>query len=130
MLAGEQAKVALHYQTHPSVIEKYERRLEEIKAAKKTVEAKEKRLKKIEADIAAIRGPWYSKVSQLVNDISESFSASFQKIGCAGEIKLGEHEDYDKWSIDILVKFRYLFPVFFCVVCCGCCYEVFLLWTK
>ncbi|KAG0322108.1 Structural maintenance of chromosomes protein 5, partial [Linnemannia gamsii] len=106
MLSGEQAKVALHYQTHPSVIEKYERRLEEIKAAKKTVESKEKRLKKIEGDIATIRGPWYTKISQLVSDISESFSASFQKIGCAGEIKLGEHEDYDKWSIDILVKFR------------------------
>lgn len=106
MLAGEQAKVALHYQTHPSVIEKYERRLEEIKVARATVESKEKRLKKIEGDIATIRGPWYTKISQLVSDISESFSTSFAKIGCAGEIKLGEHEDYDKWSIDILVKFR------------------------
>lgn len=27
-------------------------------------------------------------------------------IGCAGEIKISEHEDYDKWAIDILVKFR------------------------
>ncbi|KAH7032081.1 hypothetical protein BKA57DRAFT_497617 [Linnemannia elongata] len=106
MLAGEQAKVALHYQTHPSVIEKYERRLEEIRVARATVESKEKRLKKIEGDIATIRGPWYTKISQLVSDISESFSTSFAKIGCAGEIKLGEHEDYDKWSIDILVKFR------------------------
>jgi chromosome segregation ATPase len=124
MLSGEQAKVALHYQTHPSVIEKYERRLEEIKAAKKTVESKEKRLKKIEGDIATIRGPWYTKISQLVSDISESFSASFQKIGCAGEIKLGEHEDYDKWSIDILVKFRYLILFSLFVRHVLCFYEV------
>ena len=27
-------------------------------------------------------------------------------IGCAGEIRISEHEDYDKWAIDILVKFR------------------------
>ena len=26
--------------------------------------------------------------------------------GCAGEIRISEHEDYDKWAIDILVKFR------------------------
>ena len=105
-MAGESAKAALHYTPNQMAIDKYEQRLEEIKAAKKTVEGKEKRLKKIEADIATIRGPWYTKMTQLVSDISESFSASFQKIGCAGEIKLGEHEDYDKWSIDILVKFR------------------------
>lgn len=27
-------------------------------------------------------------------------------IGCAGEIRIHEDEDYDKWAIDILVKFR------------------------
>ena len=27
-------------------------------------------------------------------------------IGCAGELHLGRQADYDKWTIDILVKFR------------------------
>lgn len=27
-------------------------------------------------------------------------------IGCAGEIRIHEHEDFDKWAIDIMVKFR------------------------
>jgi hypothetical protein len=27
-------------------------------------------------------------------------------IGCAGEIRISQHEDYEKWAIDILVKFR------------------------
>lgn len=27
-------------------------------------------------------------------------------IGCAGEIRISPHDDYDKWAIDILVKFR------------------------
>ena len=27
-------------------------------------------------------------------------------IGCAGEIRINENEDYEKWAIDILIKFR------------------------
>lgn len=27
-------------------------------------------------------------------------------IGCAGEIRISQDEDYEKWAIDILVKFR------------------------
>ena len=42
----------------------------------------------------------------LVDSIGEKFSSAFDRIGCAGEIKIAQHEDYDKWAIDILVKFR------------------------
>ncbi|KAG0205803.1 Structural maintenance of chromosomes protein 5 [Mortierella sp. GBA30] len=106
MLAGENAKAALHYTPNQSVIDKYEQRQSEIKSTKDKVEDKRKRLDKLSADIETVRGPWYAKISQLISDISKSFSNSFQRIGCAGEIKLGEHEDYDKWCIEILVKFR------------------------
>ena len=34
------------------------------------------------------------------------FTKAFSGLGCAGEIKISEHEDYKKWAIDILVKFR------------------------
>jgi hypothetical protein len=27
-------------------------------------------------------------------------------INCAGEIRVGENEDYEKWAIEIFVKFR------------------------
>jgi hypothetical protein len=27
-------------------------------------------------------------------------------IGCVGEVQLRQEEDYEKWGIDILVKFR------------------------
>lgn len=30
----------------------------------------------------------------------------FLGFGCAGEIRISEHEEYEKWAIDILVKFR------------------------
>ncbi len=134
MLAGENARAALHYTPNQSVIDKYEQRQNEIKTAKDKVEDKQKKLDKLATEIGTIRGPWYAKISQLISDISESFSKSFQRIGCAGEIKLGEHEDYDKWCIEILVKFRYrkqvleaasyvLVSIYFtdmlCSLCCG-----------
>ncbi|KAI8597989.1 hypothetical protein EDD21DRAFT_310024, partial [Dissophora ornata] len=106
MLAGETAKAALHYTPNQSVIEKYEQRQGEIKSAKDKVDVKEKKLNKIISEIEAVRGPWYARVSEVIEKISNEFSKSFAKIGCAGEVKLGEHEDYDKWCIEILVKFR------------------------
>lgn len=30
----------------------------------------------------------------------------YSGIGCAGEVRISKHEDFDKWAIDILVKFR------------------------
>ncbi|KAF9429322.1 Structural maintenance of chromosomes protein 5 [Entomortierella beljakovae] len=106
MHAGESAKAALHYTPNQAVIDKYEQRQGEIKSAKEKVEAKERKLIKIINDIESIKGPWYDKLKKLIEKISKGFSESFEKIGCAGEVKLGEHEDYDKWCIEILVKFR------------------------
>ena len=41
-----------------------------------------------------------------MGSIGKKFSAAFDRIGCAGEIRIREDEDYDKWAIDIMVKFR------------------------
>lgn len=67
---------------------------------------------------------WKPALEQLVHSIGSKFSAAFDRmsrrnhrscmpllrlfsgLGCAGEIKISEHEDYKKWAIDILVKFR------------------------
>ncbi|KAG0285400.1 Structural maintenance of chromosomes protein 5, partial [Dissophora globulifera] len=99
MLAGETAKAALHYTpNHMSS------GMSRAKTAKDKVEVKQKRMAKIEAEIATVRGPWYARISEVVDTISAEFSKSFAKIGCVGEVKLGEHEDYDKWCIEILVK--------------------------
>lgn len=45
-------------------------------------------------------------MNRLVESVGQKFSTAFDRIGCAGEIKLTQHEDYGKWAIDILVKFR------------------------
>ena len=38
--------------------------------------------------------------------ISTTFSAAFHGIGCAGEVRLNEQQDFKEWGIDVLVKFR------------------------
>jgi hypothetical protein len=66
---------------------------------------------------------WQPALEKLVASIGKKFSAAFDRqslhrgiidfmliaslgIGCAGEIRISPHDDYDKWAIDILVKFR------------------------
>ena len=43
----------------------------------------------------------------LLRFVFDSEPAAFDRVGCAGEIQLGRHaDDYAKWTIDIMVKFR------------------------
>jgi len=49
---------------------------------------------------------WKPALEKLVGSIGAKFSAAFDRIGCAGEVRISEHEDFEKWAIDILVKFR------------------------
>ncbi|KAG2073647.1 structural maintenance of chromosomes protein [Suillus decipiens] len=92
--------------TNPGVVEQYERRKTEIEALTKTLEDREKNTRKVEREIKNARDRWQPALEQLVASIGKKFSAAFDRIGCAGEIRISPHDDYDKWAIDILVKFR------------------------
>lgn len=56
--------------------------------------------------IQTIKGQWAPLIKELVARIDDKFSAAFSRIKCAGAIQLEESEDFDKWGINILVKFR------------------------
>jgi chromosome segregation ATPase len=49
---------------------------------------------------------WLPELQRVVGLINASFGSNFSQIGCAGEVSLGQHEDYDKFSVQIRVKFR------------------------
>ena len=53
-----------------------------------------------------LQGRWYPELKALIDRVNERFSAAFERIRCAGEVHIEEHEDYAQWSIQILVKFR------------------------
>ncbi|KAF0492709.1 P-loop containing nucleoside triphosphate hydrolase protein [Gigaspora margarita] len=105
-VASERAKADLHYAINPSVIETYETRKAEIDSIKSRLSIKTSRLTKLTSDLATFREKWEPRLNSLVKEISQGFSNAFDRIGCVGEVRVSPHEDYDKWGIDILVKFR------------------------
>ncbi|KAG9292682.1 hypothetical protein G9A89_008268 [Geosiphon pyriformis] len=105
-ITSERTKAELQYATNPQVIDQYNERLAEIDKLKVKLAAKDDRLAKLATEMTATRILWEPKLNNLVTQISSQFSDSFDRIGCAGEVRVSSHEDYDKWGIDILVKFR------------------------
>ncbi|CAG8769760.1 27221_t:CDS:10, partial [Dentiscutata erythropus] len=105
-VASERAKADLHYAIDSRVIETYETRKAEIDSIKSRLSIKTSRLAKLTSDLVTLREKWEPRLNSLVKEISQGFSNAFDRIGCAGEVRVSTHEDYDKWGIDILVKFR------------------------
>ncbi|KAF9476726.1 P-loop containing nucleoside triphosphate hydrolase protein [Pholiota conissans] len=105
-LDTQRANLEMNLNTNPGVVEQYEKRKRDIEQLEKTIEGRKKKEEKIARDIKNARDNWQPALQDLVNSIGKKFSAAFDRIGCAGEIRISEHEDYDKWAIDILVKFR------------------------
>ncbi|KAI0030174.1 P-loop containing nucleoside triphosphate hydrolase protein [Vararia minispora EC-137] len=105
-LEVQRQKLDLCFQTNPGVIEQYERRKAEIEALTEKVAERQRKADKVERQIKMAKDNWHPALLDLVKSIGQKFSAAFERIGCAGEIELTEHEDYDKWAITIRVKFR------------------------
>jgi structural maintenance of chromosomes protein 5 len=61
----------------------------------------------MEKSIASVKSKWQPELNKLINEVNTRFSAAFDRIHCAGEVRVAENEeDYAKWCIEILVKFR------------------------
>ncbi|KAH9016086.1 P-loop containing nucleoside triphosphate hydrolase protein [Lactarius hengduanensis] len=100
-------KLELVLAADPGVIDQYERRKEEIKTLTKKIEDRERAAAKVEKSMKVARDNWHPALQDLVTSIGKRFSeASTVSIGCAGELQLAPHDDYEKWAITILVKFR------------------------
>ena len=56
--------------------------------------------------IKEIRDVWEPKLDQLISEINDAFSYNFQQINCAGEVGVNKDVDFDKWAIEIKVRFR------------------------
>ncbi|KAF9226823.1 P-loop containing nucleoside triphosphate hydrolase protein [Gyrodon lividus] len=105
-LEVQQANLEMIMQTNPGVVEQYERRKAEIDKLTKSLEDRGRVSLRLEREIKNARDNWQPALESLVESIGKKFSAAFDRIGCAGEIRISPHDDYDKWAIDILVKFR------------------------
>lgn len=102
----EKVKLEFIYQANPNIISQFEKREQDIKILKKRIDECEFQLKKIESDINDMRAIWESKLDVIISKINSNFSEAFEYIGCVGEVRIGKSDEFDKWRIEILVKFR------------------------
>lgn len=107
----ENARLGLIHEGNPNVIRQYEERAVKINNLQEKIDRMEANLEGHIGEIQKIRKVWEPKLERLTQKISTAFSANFRKIGCAGEVRLNRGEDgievgFDKWALDILVKFR------------------------
>ncbi|KAF7374162.1 Structural maintenance of chromosomes protein 5 [Mycena sanguinolenta] len=105
-LARQEADLDMNANTNPGVVEQYEKRKKEIEVLEKTIESGKRQEAKIEKKVKNARNNWEPALRALVASIGKKFSAAFDRIGCAGEIRIREDGSFALWAIDILVKFR------------------------
>lgn len=110
-----------------NVIKEFEERERQINKLRSKLADFESQLSDFNYAINEVRSKWEPKLDALVKKISDAFSDSFARIGCAGQValdKAGEEptpidaangerpigtvgdSDFDQWSIQIHVKFR------------------------
>ncbi|KZT70296.1 P-loop containing nucleoside triphosphate hydrolase protein [Daedalea quercina L-15889] len=105
-LEAKRAQLEMNMHTNAGVVEQYKKRQQEIEALTEKIKDREKRADRVARSIKTARDNWQPALEELVASIGKKFSAAFDRLGCAGEVRIREHEDFDKWAIDILVKFR------------------------
>ncbi|CAN9438819.1 unnamed protein product [Alternaria alternata] len=101
------ARLGMMAEGNPGAIKAYEKREEEIRTARIKLDEYARDLEQIKDEINEIRGKWEPELDRLVRKISAAFAQQFEMIGCAGDVQVNKHEaDFDKWSIQISVRFR------------------------
>ncbi|PLB49249.1 P-loop containing nucleoside triphosphate hydrolase protein [Aspergillus steynii IBT 23096] len=115
---SEKARLELTQGGSSNIIKEFEERERQIQKIRSKLEEFQTQLADYEHAINEIRGKWEPQLDALVKSISDAFSDSFARIGCAGQVSLDKAEDeagpdntsggsnFDQWSIQIHVKFR------------------------
>lgn len=105
-MGAERAKLDVIQANNPQALEEYESWARRIETEKSNHAIQETRLADLNEKINRIRGQWEPRLDELVGQINDAFSYNFEQISCAGEVGVHKDEDFDKWAIEIKVKFR------------------------
>jgi chromosome segregation ATPase len=101
------ARLGMMVAGNSGIIRTYEERKEKIERTLAKLEEHTADLEDTKAKITEIRGQWEPELDTLVAKISDAFAHNFSQIGCAGEVQVyKDEEDFDKWSIQVSVRFR------------------------
>lgn len=105
---AEKSKLELIHAANPLALREFEDRVVEIERLTRLKAQKDEELAATNDRITSIREQWEPQLDDLVGRINEAFSYNFEQISCAGEVGVYKDEDFDKWAIEIKVKFRYV----------------------
>ncbi|PJF17084.1 Smc5 DNA repair [Paramicrosporidium saccamoebae] len=90
-----------------TAVYEYEARKEEISVIERSLAILVEEMSKLQEEMEAISVEWIPALERMISLIDERFSAFFTQMHCAGQVRLAATgSDYDKYSLEILVKFR------------------------
>ena len=107
-IEAEESKLEYIHANNPNAIRDFERRQVDVDKLKSKIAETEDSLRTLARRIEKVREKWEPELDKLIAEISDAFSYNFEQIGCAGEVGVHKDEDFDQWSIEIKVKFRYV----------------------
>ncbi|PRW39176.1 Structural maintenance of chromosomes 5 [Chlorella sorokiniana] len=93
---------------NPAALRQYNERCKQIAEQEHQLETLEEQRQLARDTLDTVSGEWLPRLKEIVEQVSETFSQNFMSVGCAGEVVLHEApgEDYEKYAIEIRVKFR------------------------
>ncbi|RKF75048.1 Structural maintenance of chromosomes protein 5 [Golovinomyces cichoracearum] len=105
-IAAEESKLEFLIADNPNAIEQFAARQEKVQKLTTLIEETCRKLQKVNKKILKVRSEWEPALDKLIQTISNAFSFNFEQIGCAGEVSIHKDDDFEKWAIQIKVKFR------------------------
>lgn len=94
--------------SNTNTMQEYEERLKNVKLLENQIKNSDQTAAQIETKIKQIHDIWYPQIMKIVDTINENFGSFMSTMDCAGEIELirTDEHDYDKYGIEIRVKYR------------------------
>ena len=98
----------------PEVIRRFKQHRKNVEDLEQEIDRMQVEMEKRRENVDVVRERWITRLTRLVDEISERFSHFFSSMGFAGMVQLGRGEhlnDFSNYGIDILVKFRENVPL-------------------
>nr|WJN25112.1 structural maintenance of chromosome protein [Pseudozyma thailandica] len=105
-LRGERSKLELAEGVRPEVIAQYRARQKQIAKLDEEITQMNELEASMHGKIGRVRAKWEPMLRARVGQISSEFSKAFERMGLVGELRIVENSDFEKWKLEILVKFR------------------------
>ncbi|PHH76202.1 hypothetical protein CDD80_1725 [Ophiocordyceps camponoti-rufipedis] len=105
-MSAEEAKLEVMHAANPNIMREFERRAKEIDRLKAKMDEANQALSGLDGQLEGLMAKWEPKLDELVSSINDAFAYNFEQISCAGEVHVHKDDDFDKWALNIKVRFR------------------------